>query len=110
MAVDLLATTLNMLETSARQTPYVRRSLDIIKLRLESRNSASGSAPHSGNMPIVVTAKPRDDALATPDGSGLGNSILGDADMGMNFRMELVDWVNMNPSGDFVPGTESWAW
>ncbi|KAH6962615.1 fungal-specific transcription factor domain-containing protein [Ilyonectria sp. MPI-CAGE-AT-0026] len=108
MAVDRLATTLNMLETEARQTPGVRRSLDIIKLRLESRAAARTGTRHSGR---ISAAKRKDAALPPPsDGVDMGSGIPVDSDMDMNFPMEWIDWENMNPSGDFVPGIESWAW
>lgn len=44
-AIERLATTLAMLEEEARQTPGVRRSIEIIKMRLEKQNpSNEGSA------------------------------------------------------------------
>lgn len=90
MAVDRLATTLNMLETEARQTPGVRRSLDIIKLRLESRAAASTGTPHSGQMSTSEAAKRKDAPLPPPgDGVDMGSGILADSDMDMNFRMEV---------------------
>ncbi len=42
-AVERLATTLNMLEEEAKQTPGIRRSIDIIKMRLQQQQSLSAT-------------------------------------------------------------------
>lgn len=102
-AAERLATTMKMLESEARQTPGIRRSIDIIKSRMEARESSTqkerevgqGSAS-SAEYQMDSLVAPRSDAGSFPE-SGHHRQVSSNLNSPKLFQDGVV------PPGDGLP-------
>lgn len=124
-AKSRLATTLAMLEEEARQTPGIRRSVDIIKSRLGQQEmlitNASTSQEHSHNgamNPSSATSlrsELSDNLLSDRAEAQVSITVDGDTQMSQTTLIDMPQWYDPvlnfptpDVGGGFVPDIPSW--
>lgn len=125
VAIKRLATTLAMLEDEAKQTPGIRRSVDIIKARLgrvSPRTRDSLLVPHhSQSEPLNGLASPRDqlqyqmaDTVVSSHGVTAYGQVPAQSNayplswLNPNLSSQTEDFFTPDVGGGFVPDTLSW--
>lgn len=118
-ASDRLATTLYMLETEAKQTPGIRRSVDIIKSHLETRsqhakaaealqhlNASAGSPLGSGGQ---RTGTDFDTHPSAHFRGAVADTTPGNSDADMAYSAQWLDWGSYDMTAGFVPDEANWS-
>lgn len=119
-AAGRLATTLYMLETEAKQTPGIRRSVDIIRSHLETRSQHAKAAEalqhlnRSAGAPLDTGAERTGADFGTNPpvqlrGAVPADTASGSSDADMSYSSQWLDWGSYDMTAGFVPDEATWS-